>query len=236
MNSCEPKMDNQGPADGYRGPSPWSGQSFLVALGEDSHRICGADLEEDNDRVGGANLGEDNQRGGGADLGEDNQRSCAPSLGHKLVLGGYLLPLIDPLYVKANSDGDVVLHALIRALTGLSGQVYLGSLLIEEPVRAGERNSCQLFRLAWNQCQKDFAQRGQKIFLRHLSISLEAKHPKIAPHALAIRQSLAGLTGLEIEDIGLTAMTGEGLTACGKGEGIRSLVIVTAQTQQLAAK
>lgn len=236
MNSCEPNRENQGQANGYSGPSPWSGQSFLVALGEDSHLIFEADLGKDSDRIGGTDQGEDNDRGGGADLGEDNQRSCAASLGHKLVLGGYLLPLADPLYVEANSDGDVVLHALIRALTGLSGQAYLGSPLIEEPVRAGEKDSCQLFRLAWDQCQRDFAQRGQKIFLRHLSISLEAKHPKIAPHALAIRQCLAGLTGLGIEDIGLTAMTGEGLTVYGRGEGIRSLVIVTAQTQQLAAK
>lgn len=224
MNSCEPKMENQGQGDGCSGPCPWSEQSLLVALGEDSHRICEADLGKDSDRIGGA------------DQGEDDQRSGEPSLGHKLVLGGYLLPLADPLYVVANSDGDVVLHALIRALTGLSGQAYLGTPLIEEPVRAGGRDSCQLFRLAWDQCQRDFAQRGQKIFLRHLSISIEAKRPKIAPHALAIRQNLAGLTGLRVEDIGLTAMTGEGLTACGRGEGIRSLVIVTAQTQPRTAK
>lgn len=203
VGKCEMSSEPQGSCPRSLAPLPQVESSFLVSLGEDSHRIV---------------------------------RPAMPHPGHKLLLGGYLLPLSDPIYVQANSDGDVILHALIRALTGLSGQAYLGTPLIEKPVQAGERDSRKLFHLAWDQCQKDFAQRGQKIFLRHISISLEAKRPKIAPHALAIRQNLAGLTGLRVEDIGLTAMTGEGLTACGRGEGIRSLVIVTAQTQPRTPK
>lgn len=184
----------------------------LMALGEDSHRIIDPDQ------------------------GDNPEQNKEQDKIHNLVLGGYLLPLSNPIYVQANSDGDVILHALIRALTGLSGKEYLGTPLIEDVVRSGERDSRKLFDLAWNQCQKDFAQRGKGISLGHVSISLEAKRPKIAPHAPAIRQSLAGLMGLEIGDIGLTAMTGEGLTACGRGEGIRALVLVTAHTAAVTIK
>jgi 2-C-methyl-D-erythritol 2,4-cyclodiphosphate synthase len=40
--------------------------------------------------------------------------------------------------------------------------------------------------------------------------------------------NLANLLNLSVDDIGITATTGEGLTAFGKGEGIQVLCIVSA--------
>ena len=63
----------------------------------------------------------------------------------------------------------------------------------------------------------------------HLSVSIEAQHPKIAPKTEAIRASLAELLGIGREQVGLTATTGEGLTDCGKGLGISVLCILTVE-------
>jgi 2-C-methyl-D-erythritol 2,4-cyclodiphosphate synthase len=40
---------------------------------------------------------------------------------------------------------------------------------------------------------------------------------------------VASLLSLQIDHVGLTATTGEGLTSFGKGDGIQALVIITAQ-------
>jgi 2-C-methyl-D-erythritol 2,4-cyclodiphosphate synthase len=63
----------------------------------------------------------------------------------------------------------------------------------------------------------------------HVSISIEARRPHLADHILSIRSSVAGLLSLQIDHVGLTATTGEGLTSFGKGDGIQALVIITAE-------
>jgi 2-C-methyl-D-erythritol 2,4-cyclodiphosphate synthase len=62
----------------------------------------------------------------------------------------------------------------------------------------------------------------------HVSVSLECAKPKIARYVGVMRESLAEMLGLGVLDIGITATSGEHLTAFGKGEGIQALVIVTA--------
>ena len=48
------------------------------------------------------------------------------------------------------------------------------------------------------------------------------------PRRVAHKQRVAGLLGISPVNVALTAHTGEGLTAFGKGEGISATVIVTA--------
>lgn len=43
-----------------------------------------------------------------------------------------------------------------------------------------------------------------------------------------MKTSLSELLGLEKTDIGITATSGEELTAFGRGEGIQAIIIVTA--------
>jgi 2-C-methyl-D-erythritol 2,4-cyclodiphosphate synthase len=64
--------------------------------------------------------------------------------------------------------------------------------------------------------------------LAHISISVEARRPHLADHITEIRQSIASLLTLTVENVGLTATSGEGLTEFGKGEGMQALVIVSA--------
>jgi len=52
--------------------------------------------------------------------------------------------------------------------------------------------------------------------IEHVSISIEAKHPKISPKVEAMRRSIADILNIQANKIGITATTGEGLTACRK--------------------
>ncbi len=47
------------------------------------------------------------------------------------------------------------------------------------------------------------------------------------PTRSKIKKKIADLCDISINDVGITATTGEGLTAFGKGEGIQAITIIT---------
>jgi 2-C-methyl-D-erythritol 2,4-cyclodiphosphate synthase len=67
-----------------------------------------------------------------------------------------------------------------------------------------------------------------KLRLTHVSVSIECSRPKLAEHIRTMRESVAKLCGLRVDGVGITATSGEGLTAFGRGEGVQAIVIVSA--------
>lgn len=151
-----------------------------------------------------------------AAIGQDSHR-FEESPGKPLILGGVVFPGEPGLL--ANSDGDVVLHAITNAVSGITGQNILGKIA-DEMCRSGITDSAEYLRKAL-----EFMQ-GRVI---HVSLSMECLRPKISPMILEMREHIAGLLGVEPSAIGITATTGEGLTDCGKGLGISVLCILTAE-------
>jgi 2-C-methyl-D-erythritol 2,4-cyclodiphosphate synthase len=147
-------------------------------------------------------------------LGQDSHRFEAGPTGKALRLGG--LRFEGPA-LEGNSDADVVLHALVNALSGVHGTVVLGPVT-DALCRSGVTDSAAYVREALKSL------RGA---LSHVSVSLECKRPILGPHIGAMRESLAGLLGLRVEDVAVTAHSGEGLTAFGRGEGVAATVLVT---------
>jgi 2-C-methyl-D-erythritol 2,4-cyclodiphosphate synthase len=123
--------------------------------------------------------------------------------------------------LAGNSDADVVLHALTNAVSGLSGVNILGKVSDRMCLKQGIRNSRAYLRCALETLEN--------CRLVHVSVAVEAKHPKLEKHIPAMRRSLAKLCGLAAADIGITATTGEGLTAFGRGEGIQAFVMVSGE-------
>jgi 2-C-methyl-D-erythritol 2,4-cyclodiphosphate synthase len=60
-----------------------------------------------------------------------------------------------------------------------------------------------------------------------VAIAIECLVPKITPQLDALKSSIANLMNTDVNNIGITATTGEGLTAFGKGEGIQVFSIIT---------
>ncbi len=151
-------------------------------------------------------------------LGQDSH-AFENSFDKPLILGGFLIS--GERGLKANSDGDVLLHALTNAVSGITGRNILGPVA-DELCRAGIRDS----RAYLEEALKDLGALGGH--LEHVSFSIEAARPRFTPLIPAIRAHLSQILNLESGRIGLTATSGEGLTAFGRGEGIQVLCIVTA--------
>ncbi len=152
-------------------------------------------------------------------LGEDSHRFTTQK--KALVLGGYTCN--DQGGFEANSDGDVILHALCNAISSLTGKPVLGPRA-DALCRQGKTNSRTYLALALEDLQND----NREWELHHIAISLEGARPKIIPLQEKIRDSVAALIGLEAEDVGITANTGEDLTAFGQGQGLRCTVVLSA--------
>jgi len=150
-------------------------------------------------------------------LGQDSHR-FTPDTTKKLILGGVIFENGQPLL--GNSDADVVLHALANAISGVTGVNILGAVSDKLCLEQGVTDS----RVYVQEALKFL--RGWKIC--HVSFSIEAKLPKITPKIVEMKSSIANLLNLTLDDVGITATTGEELTDFGRGEGIQVFCIITA--------
>lgn len=134
-----------------------------------------------------------------------------------LILGGVVIAGGPPL--DGNSDADVVLHALTNAISGLCGERVLGAVA-DAMCRQGTVDS------------RAYVSRALSLLgdirLTHLSFSIEARRPHLAGLIDRMRAEIAGLVELPVSRVAITATTGEGLTACGRGEGIACLCLASA--------
>jgi 2-C-methyl-D-erythritol 4-phosphate cytidylyltransferase/2-C-methyl-D-erythritol 2,4-cyclodiphosphate synthase len=145
-------------------------------------------------------------------VGED---SHAFDTNGTLVLGGYQVDGCPKLL--ANSDGDVVLHALTNALSSALGFGSLG-IFADDMCKAGIIDSSQYL------AEMVGKMHSMNFFVLNVSISLECGRPKIDPIAEHMKASIAALLSVTPQHVGITATSGEGLSAFGRGEGIRCTV------------
>jgi len=153
-------------------------------------------------------------------IGQDSHRfhpdGDPTAEGRQLVLGGLKIEDCPPL--MGNSDADVVLHALTNAISGLCGVRVLGEVA-DAMCREGQRDSRAYVREA-------LAGLGE-VRLTHLSFSIEAQRPRLADLIDSMRQEIAELAGLPPSRVAITATSGEGLTAFGRGEGIACICLAS---------
>ncbi len=150
-------------------------------------------------------------------VGQDSHRFEEENTQKELVLGGTVIPGCPGL--AANSDGDVILHAITNCISGITGVNILGKIA-DDMCKQGIKDS----KIYLKRAVEDLPF-GCKI--EHLSLTVEAARPKLAPHIEEIKNSIGKLLGISPDCIGLTATTGEGLTAFGQGLGISVFGILT---------
>ncbi len=121
--------------------------------------------------------------------------------------------------LAGNSDGDVALHALCNALSSAVGGGSL-STWSDALCRRGIKDSRRYLAEIVAKLARDNWQ------IVNVSLSLEAARPKVESISPKFRRNLAGLLDIAPECIGITATTGERLTAWGRGEGIQCFALV----------
>ena len=150
-------------------------------------------------------------------LGQDSHRfSDDPK--RPLMLGGIVVPGSRGL--DGNSDADVVLHALCRALEQAIGNDAF-SRYADDLSRNGVIDSREYAKVARTNVERA----GYAI--NNVGLTIEARTPKIEPLRDAMKTSVATLLGIDPRDVGINASTGEALTAFGRGEGIQAFAIVS---------
>tara|TARA_Y100000310_G_scaffold123899_1_gene122661 strand:+ start:8291 stop:8767 length:477 start_codon:yes stop_codon:yes gene_type:complete len=136
-----------------------------------------------------------------------------------LILGGIEIPSEQGF--ESHSDGDVVLHALFNAISSALGGGSIGYYYPNNNPSNYNKASKEFFEKIYELLK----QNDYKVY--NISITIEAKQPKLEPHFPNMRKSIADICETDINSVGITATTGEGLTAFGKGEGIQAIAMVS---------
>ncbi len=136
----------------------------------------------------------------------------------KLVIGGIVVE--GERGFKANSDGDVILHALFNAISQGLGERSI-SHYADDMCEKGIKDSKEYLKVIL----KIMGERGYSI--GNVGLMLEGKKPHISDHEDKIKESIVGILGIEEEKIGITATSGEEMSAFGKGLGMQCFCVVT---------
>ena len=136
-----------------------------------------------------------------------------------IVLGGIEVPHDRGL--SGHSDADVVLHAITDALLGAAGFGDIGEHFPpSEPRWKGADSSLFLIHAV------ELLRRNGAM-IDHIDCTIIAEAPKIAPVRAAMRERIAQIAGLGVDQVSVKATTTEGLGFTGRGEGIAAQAIAS---------
>lgn len=153
-------------------------------------------------------------------IGQDSHRFLPAESAKPCVIAGLIFE--DAPGFQANSDGDVVYHAICNAITSVTGVLILGGIADELCLKDGITDS-EIY------LKKAIETLG-RMRVTHVAVTIEAKRPKFKNRLLEMRHNVARVMRLTVDQVGMTATSGEGLTDFGCGDGIQCLAIVTTET------
>ena len=132
--------------------------------------------------------------------------------GRALVLGGVTIEC--PFGLDGHSDADVLTHAVIDALLGAAALGDIGKLFPDTDAQYKGINSLILLERAYAAVQAAGYRLG------NLDATILCQRPKLAPSILKMRENLAGILKVDVNDVSVKATTEEKLGFTGSGEGI----------------
>lgn len=136
-----------------------------------------------------------------------------------MVLGG--MPIAGAPFIKAHSDGDVLLHALCDAILGCLGLGDIGEHFPDSDEKFENISSAILLSEVMDKA------RSQGLVITHVDLTVIAQTPRLAPHKTAIRGNVARLLELSDLQVNVKATTEEHLGFTGRKEGIKAVAVVT---------
>ena len=137
-----------------------------------------------------------------------------------MILGG--MPIAGAPFIKAHSDGDVLLHALCDAILGCLGLGDIGEHFPDNDERFENISSGILLSEVMDMA------RSRGLCITHVDLTIIAQTPRLGPHKAAIRGNVARLMELADEQVNIKATTEEHLGFTGRKEGIKAVAVVTA--------
>ncbi|NNE81191.1 MAG: 2-C-methyl-D-erythritol 2,4-cyclodiphosphate synthase [Silicimonas sp.] len=139
--------------------------------------------------------------------------------GNHVTLCGVRVP--HDMALSGHSDADVAMHAITDAIYGALAEGDIGQHFPpSDPEWKGTASHVFLAHAV-----ALAANRGFRVI--HVDCTIICETPKIGPHAQAMRDTIADITGISAVRISVKATTTETLGFTGRGEGIAALATAT---------
>ena len=138
--------------------------------------------------------------------------------GRKLILGGVEIPWEKGLL--GHSDADVLIHAVMDALSGAARLGDIGKLFPDTDPAYKDISSLKLL----SEVARLLRERGWSVV--NIDATLIAQAPKVAPYRQTMVDNIAGMLGVDAEQINVKATTEEKLGFTGDGSGMAAHAVV----------
>lgn len=132
--------------------------------------------------------------------------------GHPFIVGG--VDLEHHAGAFGHSDADVLVHAICDAILGAANLEDIGYHFSNTDPRWKGISSLILLK----ECVRLIGEKGYTIGNIDAMLVLEA--PKIKPYIAAMKEQIAAVTALDIDDISIKATTNETMGFIGREEGV----------------
>ncbi len=155
-------------------------------------------------------------------IGQDSHRFLQAGSSKPCIVGGLIFEGVPGL--DADSDGDVVYHALCNAITSLSGVPVLGGIA---------RDLCRKDGITDSQVylEKALQTLGQQKIV-HVALTIEGKRPHFEERLTPMKQRIASVLNVKYSAVGITVTSGDGLTDFGCGDGLQCFCVITTVEDQ----
>ncbi len=150
-------------------------------------------------------------------IGQDSHRFLPAESSKPCILGGVIFEDVPGL--DAESDGDVIHHAICNAISSLTGVPILGAIARDLCRKDGITDSSVYLAKAVATLGK------QKIV--HVALSIEGKRPHFEDKIPEMKKRIAAALHIAPTAIGMTATSGDGLTDFGCGDGLQCFCVLT---------
>lgn len=135
----------------------------------------------------------------------------------KLIIGGVDIPYEKGLL--GHSDADVLLHAISDALLGAAALGDIGKHFPDTDPRYKGADSLKLLEEVGNL----LAEKGYVV--GNVDATIVAQTPKMLPHIPQMRENIARVLRVDIDQINVKATTEEHLGFTGSGQGISAYAV-----------
>lgn len=137
--------------------------------------------------------------------------------GRRLVIGGVEIPYHKGLL--GHSDADVLIHAICDALLGAAALGDIGQHFPDSDERYKGINSLLLLERTAGLLED----RGW--LTGNIDSTVVAQKPRLAPYIEAMKEKIARVLNIPVENVGIKATTSEGLGFEGREEGISAQAV-----------
>ncbi|MCR5706097.1 MAG: 2-C-methyl-D-erythritol 2,4-cyclodiphosphate synthase [Acholeplasmatales bacterium] len=132
--------------------------------------------------------------------------------GRRLILGG--VELDSPVGLLGHSDADVVLHAVAESFLGALALGDLGSFYPDNSDKTLNMDS----KIILKECYQRVIDNGYRV--NNIDLTIYSQEIRISPIRQRIRESIAALLSLDIDQVSVKATTWEKMGFVGRGEAI----------------